>query len=177
MEFLYLCWVIFSFSVFLKLADAHNEHWMVSFPWAWLFYWIIWGLIWWYLITYSQNFYTLYLILLLYRIYKIKIDYLNHAISRIIMFFFALSSNYIFNMEISLVILLSMIIIDYIKILNKTKWKNKIIERIYYIKPQFTLLLIIFIFYTNDFMVLAFFADFIARAFTIKIFNINQNKI
>lgn len=176
-EFIFLFLVIFLFWVFLKLADAHNEHWMKSFPGAAIIYWIIWWIIWCYLITYSQNFHTYYIAVLFYWIYKLKLDYTNHAIAWLIMLSWAFLSWYYFDYLWILWILWSVIILDYIKIFNKTKWKNKILFKLFKIKPQFFIWPFVFMFFKNDYLILAYLADFFARYLTIKIFNINQNII
>lgn len=176
MEFLYLFGIIFLFWFFLKLADAHDEHGMKSFLWAGMVYGIIWWSIWGYLVTYSQNLHTLYLVSLFYWIFKLKLDYTNHAVAGVIMLSCAFMSRYSFQIYPIFGILSSVIILDAIKTINKNTWKNRVIFKIFLMKPQFFIGPLVFATVTQDITILAYSADFLARYVTIKLFNIDQNK-
>lgn len=173
-EFLYISFLAFLFWFFLKLADAHNEHGMKSFLWAGLLYGILWWAVWAYLITYSQNLFTFYLATLFYWMYKLKLDYVNHALAGIIMFAAALYHGYDFRIFEVLILLLSVASIDYLKVLNKNKLKNNFLNSFFKYKPQFLIGPIIFAIVLKDILILTYFASIGAKYVTIKLFKINN---
>lgn len=115
MEFVFLSSLSFLFGFFQKIADAHDEHGLRWFHWANLFFGIIWWIIGGYLINYSEVLFVTYMSLNFYWIYKLKFDYMNHAVSLIIMLFLAFLSNTAFPYIQIVWLLIAYIIIDIIK--------------------------------------------------------------
>lgn len=137
------------FWFFQKLADWHDEHWLNFFMWAWTFFWVIWWMIWFYLIQTNEILMINYLALISYWIYKIKIDYLNHAISVIIMLIWIVLSNYSKDsIYYAISLLLSYIAFDIIK--HSSLNKNKIINLFYKYRLQFILIPIFFWIYIES---------------------------
>lgn len=124
MDFLFLSFLSFFFWFFQKIADWHDEHWLNFFKWAWIFFWIIWWTIWYYLVVSNNLVMITHLAIVLYWIYKLKIDYINHAISIIIILFWVfLSSYWIQNYYYVLGLLIFYIGFDFIKLKFRKKYK------------------------------------------------------
>lgn len=115
MEFLYISVLSFLFWFFQKIADGHNEHGLDWFPHAGILFWVIWWGIGYYLVGYNQIITVIYLAIVLYWIYKLKVDHINHAISiLIILFGVFLSQSGIDTISVAC-LLFSYILIDIIK--------------------------------------------------------------
>lgn len=115
MEFFFLSLIATAFWFFQKLADWHNEHWLQWFKWAGMIFWIICWLICAYLVQYNEILMASYISILFYWIYKLKIDYTNHAIALIIILFGAFLSKEHFNSIYIGVLLFAYIVLDFIK--------------------------------------------------------------
>lgn len=149
MDFLYLSFLAFLFWFFQKIADWHDEHWLNFFYWAWIFFWIIWGIIWFILVLSNNLIMITHLSIVLYWIYKLKIDYVNHAISVIIILFWVFLSWYeVYNYYYVIIILFSYILFDLIKI--KFSNKNNYIKIFYKYRLHFFLVPILFSIYMKD---------------------------
>ena len=123
-EFLFLSCLAILFWFTQKIADWHNEHWLNWFKWAWILFWIIWGTIWFFLMQVNEIIMVSYLAILLYWIYKLKIDYTNHAISIIIILFWVFLAWFeVYNYYYVLVLLIWYVIFDFVKQKFKGKWK------------------------------------------------------
>ena len=84
-EFALLSALSFLFGVTQKLADGHHEHGLNFFPGAGIVFGVLFGVLGFYLISYSPVLQAVYLAPLLYWFYKKKIDCLYHAIAAVLM--------------------------------------------------------------------------------------------
>lgn len=166
----------FFFWLFIKLADAHDEHGMKSFRWAWMLFGILWWLFWAYIVSFSSDLHALYLSIIFYWLYKFKIDYPNHAIGTIIMLFGAFMFQWEFLWIPTALLLLSYILWDFIKVRNKFVWKNSIITKIFRLKPQFIVWPVLFSILTWDLLILSYYIILLVRSLAIKVFKIDQKK-
>ena len=73
-------------NVFQKIADALDEHGLKLFRHADVLFGVIWGILWALLTNVNSNVATYSVALIFYWLIKGKIDYVNHAISIIIVF-------------------------------------------------------------------------------------------
>ena len=115
MDLAILFFLAISFWFFQKIADWHNEHGLKWFPFANVFFGIIWWGIGFYLVGYSQIIATAYLAIVFYWIYKLKIDHINHAISILIILFSVFLSQTKIDVFSIVCLLFSYIAIDIIK--------------------------------------------------------------
>ncbi|EKD44481.1 MAG: hypothetical protein ACD_71C00124G0008 [uncultured bacterium (gcode 4)] len=174
-ETLYILIATFWFWVFIKLADAHDEHGMKSFYGAALLYGVLWGVFGAYMISFSPHLHALYLSILFYWIYKFKIDYINHAIGAIIMFLWAFLFKWEFLFGWTVFLLLSYMGLDYLKILNKTQFKNPYLAQFFRFRPQFIFWPVTFAIVTQDPIILSYYIVIYVRMWIIKIFRIDQD--
>lgn len=173
MEFLYLSSLAFLFWFFQKIADWHNEHWLNWFKWAWIFFGIIWGFIWFILVLSNNLIMITYLAIVLYWIYKLKIDYINHAVSIIIILFWVfLSWNEVSNYYYVLFLLLFYIIFDLIKIYFKGKIKY--LDLFFKYRLQFFIVPIIFSIYIENILWIVIIFNLLGVYFANKIFKIKN---
>jgi hypothetical protein len=86
-EFVFISTLSFLFGITQKLADGHHEHGLNFFPGAGVVFGALAGGLTFYLIGYSPVLQAAYLGLLLYWLYKNKIDCLPHSILAIMMLF------------------------------------------------------------------------------------------
>lgn len=163
--------IAFLFWFFQKIADWHDEHWLNWFKWAWIFFWIIWWIIWFFLVLSNNLIMITHLAIVLYWIYKLKIDYVNHAISIIIILFWVFLSWYeISNYYYVFVLLVSYIIFDFIKL--KLKNKFKYLDLFFKNRLQFFLIPIIFSIYVWNILWVVIIFNLFWVYFANKIFKI-----
>ncbi|HBB27182.1 TPA: hypothetical protein DCZ36_01635 [Candidatus Gracilibacteria bacterium] len=115
MEFIYISALSFLFGFFQKIADGHNEHGLNWFPYAGILFGVIWGGIGYYLVGYNQVITSIYLAIVLYWIYKLKVDHTNHAISVLMILFGVFLSHNSIDTGSVVYLLLSYILIDIVK--------------------------------------------------------------
>lgn len=174
-ESIYLIVATIIFGITIKLADAHDEHGMKSFPWAAMIYGVLWWISWAYIISFSSEMQALYLSIIFYWIYKFKIDYPNHAIWTIIMLFWAFMFKWQFLYLETFLLLWSYISFDYFKRLNKNKLKNNFLTWFFKYKPQFIIWPVLFAIIYNYPLIMTYYIVIYLRNLIIEIFKIDQN--
>jgi len=102
-----------------KIADGHDEHGLNWFPGAAMMFGIGSGLLGAILIQATPVHFATYLSLCFYWIYKLKIDYRNHAIALIIILIGSLSASFPFPIKSVVILFVAYVVFDLVKITYK----------------------------------------------------------
>jgi hypothetical protein len=104
------------FGVTQKIADGHDEHGLNWFPGAPIFFGLTWGLLGCVLVRATPAHFSIYFSLCLYWIFKLKIDYTNHATAIILIFISALNVDFKISVKAIISLLMTYIILDFVKV-------------------------------------------------------------
>ena len=150
LEFLYLSFLALLFWCTQKLTDGHHEHWLNFFPYAKIFFWIVAGIITFFLISYNETLLVTYFSLLLYWFFLLKVDNHWHMITAIFMMFWVLYYGNIYGNFPIYIILFMFLWYVFLNFIRK-KWNIKFLTSFFKYKLHFFIPPIIYAFYANDF--------------------------